>query len=152
MQARARIFTPGAHTAVAVAWHTPGATAGSRVRACARPGAHVPRQTHDSDAALLVRRHLAGLEESGQGHAFIDNLRPGERAVVAWRSPRWRGRCESLGDTARHAQCLVGWTRSRPRHHVAGRCRERRMLARSAIAGPAMRNGTSVGHAASTTW
>ena len=39
--------------------------------ACARPGVYVPRQTHDSDAAVLVRRHLAGflerLEESGHG-------------------------------------------------------------------------------------
>lgn len=34
-------------------------------------GVYVPRQTHDCDAAVLVRRHLAGfiarLEESGQG-------------------------------------------------------------------------------------
>jgi len=39
--------------------------------ACARPGTYVPRQTHDCDAAVLVRRHLAGflagLEETGQG-------------------------------------------------------------------------------------
>ena len=39
--------------------------------ACPRPGVYVPRQTHDCDAAVLVRRHLAGfiarLEESGQG-------------------------------------------------------------------------------------
>jgi AcrR family transcriptional regulator len=39
--------------------------------ACARPGVYVPRQTHDCDAAVLVRRHLAGflerLEESGHG-------------------------------------------------------------------------------------
>ena len=39
--------------------------------ACARPGVRVPRQTHDCDAAVLVRRHLAGflerLEESGHG-------------------------------------------------------------------------------------
>jgi hypothetical protein len=37
--------------------------------ACKRPGVYVPRQTHDCDAAVLVRRHLAGflkrLEESG---------------------------------------------------------------------------------------
>jgi len=26
--------------------------------ACARPGTYVPRQTHDCDAAVLVRRHL----------------------------------------------------------------------------------------------
>ncbi len=39
--------------------------------ACARPGTYVPRQTHDCDAAVLVRRHIPGfltrLEESGQG-------------------------------------------------------------------------------------
>ncbi|PCC72974.1 hypothetical protein SAMN02745121_08514 [Nannocystis exedens] len=39
--------------------------------ACARPGVYVPRQTHDCDAAVLVRRHLTGflerLEESGHG-------------------------------------------------------------------------------------
>ena len=39
--------------------------------ACARPGTYIPRQTHDCDAAVLVRRHfpgfLARLEESGQG-------------------------------------------------------------------------------------
>ena len=38
---------------------------------CARPGTYVPRQTHDCDAAVLVRQHLPGflarLEESGQG-------------------------------------------------------------------------------------
>ncbi|MFY0535288.1 transposase zinc-binding domain-containing protein [Nannocystis pusilla] len=37
--------------------------------ACARPGIYVPRQTHDCDAAVLVRRHLPGflarLEEGG---------------------------------------------------------------------------------------
>jgi hypothetical protein len=37
--------------------------------ACARPGVYVPRQTHDCDAAVLVRRHLPGLlarlEEAG---------------------------------------------------------------------------------------
>ena len=36
---------------------------------CPRPGVHVPRQTHDCDAAVLVRQHLPGflarLEESG---------------------------------------------------------------------------------------
>ena len=36
-----------------------------------RPGTYVPRQTHDCDAAVLVRRHLPGflarLEDSGQG-------------------------------------------------------------------------------------
>ena len=39
--------------------------------ACARPGTYVPRQTHECDAAVLVRRHLPGslarLEENGQG-------------------------------------------------------------------------------------
>ncbi|WP_434420200.1 hypothetical protein [Nannocystis pusilla] len=39
--------------------------------ACARPGVYVPRQTHDCDAAVPVRRHLADflarLEESGHG-------------------------------------------------------------------------------------
>lgn len=39
--------------------------------ACARPGVYAPRQTHDCDAAVLVRRHLAGfrerLEENGYG-------------------------------------------------------------------------------------
>lgn len=39
--------------------------------ACARLGVYVPRQTHDCDAAMLVRQHLAGflerLEESGHG-------------------------------------------------------------------------------------
>jgi len=39
--------------------------------ACPRPGGYVPRQTHECDAAVLVRRHLAGflarLEEGGQG-------------------------------------------------------------------------------------
>ncbi len=38
--------------------------------ACVRPGTYVPRQTHDCDAAVLVRRHLPGflarLKESGQ--------------------------------------------------------------------------------------
>ena len=37
--------------------------------ACPRPGVYVPRQTHDCDAAVLVRQHLpsllARLEESG---------------------------------------------------------------------------------------
>ena len=37
--------------------------------ACARPGVYIPRQTHDCDAAVLVRRHLPGflarLEEAG---------------------------------------------------------------------------------------
>ena len=37
--------------------------------ACPRPGVYVPRQTHDCDAAVLVRRHLPGfvarLEEAG---------------------------------------------------------------------------------------
>ena len=37
--------------------------------ACARPGVYVPRQTHDCDAAVLVRRHLPGflvrLKEAG---------------------------------------------------------------------------------------
>ena len=37
--------------------------------ACARPGVYVPRQTHDCDAAVLVRQHLPGflarLEEAG---------------------------------------------------------------------------------------
>jgi hypothetical protein len=41
------------------------------VPACPRPGVYVPRQTHDCDAAVLVRRHLPGflarLEESGHG-------------------------------------------------------------------------------------
>lgn len=36
---------------------------------CPRPGVYVPRQTHDCDAAVLVRQHLPGflgrLEESG---------------------------------------------------------------------------------------
>ena len=39
--------------------------------ACARPGTGVPGQTHDYDAAVLVRQHLPGflarLENSGQG-------------------------------------------------------------------------------------
>jgi len=39
--------------------------------ACARPGTYVPRQTHACDAAVLVRRHLAGflarMEKRGQG-------------------------------------------------------------------------------------
>ena len=39
--------------------------------ACARPGVYVPRQTVGCDAAVLVRRYLAGflerLEESGHG-------------------------------------------------------------------------------------
>ena len=39
------------------------------MRACPRPGVYVPRQTHDCDAAVLVRRHLPGflarLDESG---------------------------------------------------------------------------------------
>ncbi len=37
--------------------------------ACAKPGVYVPRQTHDCDAAVLVRQHLPGflarLEEAG---------------------------------------------------------------------------------------
>ena len=37
--------------------------------ACRRPGGYVPRQTHECDAAVLVRRHLPGflarLEEGG---------------------------------------------------------------------------------------
>ena len=41
------------------------------VLACPRPGVYVPRQTHDCDAAVLVRRHLPGflarLEEDGHG-------------------------------------------------------------------------------------
>lgn len=39
--------------------------------ACPRPSVYIPRQTHDCDAAVLVRRHLPGflarLEEDGHG-------------------------------------------------------------------------------------
>ncbi|WP_434424203.1 hypothetical protein [Nannocystis pusilla] len=57
--------------------------------ACARPGIFVTRQTHERDAAVLVRRHLPGflarLEEGGHAlpefvkaelEAFAD-MRPG---------------------------------------------------------------------------
>jgi hypothetical protein len=42
------------------------------VPACPRPGVYVPRQTHDCDAAVLVRRHLPGFlaiasREGGHG-------------------------------------------------------------------------------------
>ena len=47
--------------------------------ACARPGVYVPRQTHDCDAAVLVRRHLPGflarLEEAG--HALPEFVKAG---------------------------------------------------------------------------
>mgnify|MGYP000914646661 CR=1 FL=1 len=67
--------------------------------ACARPGVYVPRQTHDCDAAVLVRQHLpgflAGVRDDGarggaaarrgvhgaegarEGHAVLHGLEPG---------------------------------------------------------------------------
>ena len=55
-----------------------------RRASCPRARGHVPRQIHDCDAAVLVRRHLAGflerLEESGHG--------PLPEFV---RRPSWRG-------------------------------------------------------------
>ncbi len=44
---------------------------------CARPVGYVPRQTHECDAAVLVRRHLAEFlerceERVGPLPAFVD--------------------------------------------------------------------------------
>lgn len=54
--------------------------------ACARPGVYVPRQTHDSDAAVLVRRHLAGFLEhlAESGHGPLPRCGPtGDRSAPA---------------------------------------------------------------------
>lgn len=51
--------------------------------ACARPGTYIARRTHDSDAALLVRRHppgfLARLQEGGQGALRFVGARSGRQ-------------------------------------------------------------------------
>ena len=72
--------------------------------ACARPGIYVPRQTHDCDAAVLVRRHLPGflarLEESGQGPLpeFVKAELEGFAIDPAERRAMWRETTEQVAN------------------------------------------------------
>ncbi len=95
------------------------ANAGAGVTpASARPGTYVPRQTHDCDATVLVRRHLPGflarLEENGQGPlpefvpllaALLDDPSEYVRRSVA----------NHLNDIARdHPAIMAGWLSAAP--------------------------------------
>ena len=74
--------------------------------ACPRPGVYVPRQTHDCDAAVLVRQHLpsflARLEESG--HSLPEFVKR-ELEEFAWCGDFERGFvqtvCRQCGDELR---------------------------------------------------
>ena len=71
-----------------------------------RPGVYVPRQTHDCDAAVLVRQHLpsflARLEESG--HSLPEFVKR-EHEEFAWCGDFERGFvqtvCRQCGDELR---------------------------------------------------
>ncbi|MBK8261253.1 MAG: transposase zinc-binding domain-containing protein [Nannocystis sp.] len=74
--------------------------------ACLRPGVYVPRQTHDSDAAVLVRRHLPGLlarlEEAG--HAlpeFVKAELDGFAGCGDFEKGFVRTACRTCGDELR---------------------------------------------------
>ena len=74
--------------------------------ACARPGVYVPRQTHDCDAAVLVRRHLPGflarLEEAG--HAlpeFVKAELEGFATCGDFEKGFVRTACRACGDELR---------------------------------------------------
>jgi len=74
--------------------------------ACPRPGGYVPRQTHECDAAVLVRRHLPGflarLEEDG--HALPEFVKKefwGFAGCGAFERGFVRTACRTCGDELR---------------------------------------------------
>ena len=74
---------------------------------CARPGTYVPRQTHECDAAVLVRQHLAGFlehcEERGQGPLpdFVTAELEGFAACGDFEKGFVRTACRRCGDELR---------------------------------------------------
>ena len=74
--------------------------------ACSRPGVYVPRQTHDCDAAVLVRRHLPGLlarlEEDGHGlPVFVKDELAGFGVCGDFQQGFIQTACRTCGDELR---------------------------------------------------
>ena len=74
--------------------------------ACTRPGVYVPRQTHDCDAAVLVRRHLPGflarLEEAGHAlPGFVKAELEGFATCGDFERGFVRTACRTCGDELR---------------------------------------------------
>ena len=74
--------------------------------ACARPGVYIPRQTHDCDAAVLVRRHLPGflarLEEAGHAlPGFVKAELEGFATCGDFERGFVRTACRTCGDELR---------------------------------------------------
>ena len=74
--------------------------------ACARPFGYVPRQTHECDAAVLVRRHIAEFlgrceERAGPLPAFVKGELEGFAGCGDFELGFVRTCCRSCGDELR---------------------------------------------------